>query len=752
MTVPSTKNVKTHTGNGVTTDFPFDFRIFQAGDLQVTLTLDDGTVEEWVLDTDYTVPATGLNTQSGGEIIAATAPADKSSLVIRRVLQPLQLTDLRNQGAFYAEVIEDLFDYIVMLIQQIGEDTSRSLKSPIGEDYWDAKNKAIKNLLSEEFPDEGDVVNAGWVYNYVAEALAGGGNVPTTRSWRFMGDGGDTYPVSGATSNRAENYIVSVDGVVLTPYDEYDIDINSSSLVMAENYDADREFNVLGIGILRTENEDYVQYVANVTELRALEGRANGRRISLTAYRDGWAATARGPVGGGEFVVDATDDTTADDDGYCIVTTSGSVRLKRVQDGPVEPVHFGAYADASISDDSGAVQKSINYAIRNSLPWRNSYPCRIDSQVTFQHPDSDQAVIGFSAEFGRGGALNSYVTGSVSGTDCDGFAVIVDGLQDSSFSGLRVDYANGTAGVAVRCRKATTIRNTFAAPSTTGGETASDRETTTKLGWRFVGNESVASGTGNACYLNKIIAPDFNIGYKLIESVVGDGDSATQQPNAQQVIGGVFSRYIIGWDVGDNDENVMSWPFFGFAGGVVGLEGGYTYCVRTSGSLNRLAFIAEPGSNSKPYDILDPAKWNSIELIQNTSDNGDDASAQSNQIKNRESLSGVHEVNADKAWASDGDGDIDFFGRNGASHSGSGLNKLRVWSRNSNSDNLEMGWISSTLCKAEVPNGNALQISSSWENPVKIGGLYVWGNSGSIWIKNGALPVSATDGSELATV
>ena len=45
MTVPSTKNVKTHSGNGTTTEFPFDFRIFDASDLEVTLTLEDGTVE-----------------------------------------------------------------------------------------------------------------------------------------------------------------------------------------------------------------------------------------------------------------------------------------------------------------------------------------------------------------------------------------------------------------------------------------------------------------------------------------------------------------------------------------------------------------------------------------------------------------------------------------------------------------------------------------------------------------------------------
>ena len=130
MTVPSTKNVKTHVGNGVTTVFPFDFRIFEAEDLEVSLTLADGTIEEWVLGTDFTVPAKWEDVQAGGEIIATTAPASGTTLVIKRVLDLLQQTDLRNQGDFLAEVIEDQFDRFAMQDQQISEVQGRTLQRP----------------------------------------------------------------------------------------------------------------------------------------------------------------------------------------------------------------------------------------------------------------------------------------------------------------------------------------------------------------------------------------------------------------------------------------------------------------------------------------------------------------------------------------------------------------------------------------------------------------------------------------------
>lgn len=154
MTVPSTKNVKTHVGNGVTTVFPFDFRIFEAEDLEVSLTLADGTVEEWVLGTDFTVPAKWEDVQAGGEIIATTAPASGTTLAIKRVLDLLQQTDLRNQGDFLAEVIEDQFDRFAMQDQQISEVQGRTLQRPLAGGGWNALGYPIKNLGASVDPND----------------------------------------------------------------------------------------------------------------------------------------------------------------------------------------------------------------------------------------------------------------------------------------------------------------------------------------------------------------------------------------------------------------------------------------------------------------------------------------------------------------------------------------------------------------------------------------------------------------------
>lgn len=344
MTVPSTKNVKTHLGNGVTTVFPFDFRIFQAEDLEVSLTLADDTIVPWTLGTDYTVAEKWEDVQSGGEIIATAAPDDGTTLVIRRVLEPLQETDLRNQGAYYAEVVERVFDRLTMLIQQVIEDAGRSLKHPIGEDFWDGEGKAIKNIITATIADAQDVANVGWVQEYVTDILAGGGGaIPET--YLLLGDGVETtFPLPGIEISASSAYTVTIDGLDMRPKvnetDDWDyrIDVENEQIIFLEPPPApasagDKLVMVRVLGykrgitqgdativtadgtstslslsvwmkrLLDAESaiQKRVKYVDNVTELLALTGLVDGQRIRVTAYQDGWAGTARGPKGGGMF-------------------------------------------------------------------------------------------------------------------------------------------------------------------------------------------------------------------------------------------------------------------------------------------------------------------------------------------------------------------------------------------------------------------------------------------------------------------
>ena len=129
MTVATSSNRVDYTGNGSTTVFSFSFRIFENSDLVVTQATDEGVETELTLGTDYTV--SGAGSYNGGSITLGTALTDGYSLTIQRVLEITQETDLRNQGQFFAETHEDVFDRLVMVTQQLQEQIDRSAKLPV---------------------------------------------------------------------------------------------------------------------------------------------------------------------------------------------------------------------------------------------------------------------------------------------------------------------------------------------------------------------------------------------------------------------------------------------------------------------------------------------------------------------------------------------------------------------------------------------------------------------------------------------
>lgn len=139
MTVSSTTNRNGYTGNDSTATYAYSFKIFETSDLVVIVTkTSDNTETTLTLTTDYTV--SGAGDTSGGNIVlvdASQAWMSASSfldtgytLAIRRVLPLTQLTDIRNQGAFYPEGHEDQFDKLLMVSQQQQDEIDRASKLP----------------------------------------------------------------------------------------------------------------------------------------------------------------------------------------------------------------------------------------------------------------------------------------------------------------------------------------------------------------------------------------------------------------------------------------------------------------------------------------------------------------------------------------------------------------------------------------------------------------------------------------------
>lgn len=130
MTVPTeTARSGPYLGNGVTDTFAYEFRILAETHLRATI-VDGGGIESVLtLGADYSV--TDVGNTSGGSVILTGPLASGLQLVITRNVPATQETDLENQGAFLAEVIETALDKATMLIQQEGERSDRTVTLPV---------------------------------------------------------------------------------------------------------------------------------------------------------------------------------------------------------------------------------------------------------------------------------------------------------------------------------------------------------------------------------------------------------------------------------------------------------------------------------------------------------------------------------------------------------------------------------------------------------------------------------------------
>ena len=137
MTINSTtRKTNNLVGNGNTATYPFAFKVFTDADV-VVKKLEVSTSIETTLtlgaNNDYIVTLNeDQNGNPGGSITLKSGGNNQNlangfQLVITSALEPLQGTDLTNQGGFYPEVINDALDKAVILHQQQQEKLDRSI-------------------------------------------------------------------------------------------------------------------------------------------------------------------------------------------------------------------------------------------------------------------------------------------------------------------------------------------------------------------------------------------------------------------------------------------------------------------------------------------------------------------------------------------------------------------------------------------------------------------------------------------------
>lgn len=132
MTVSSSTDRATFPGNGVTTVFPLPFRFLANTDVQAWL-IDSATGELSPLSIGihYTLVGAGQPEQDGAavsQLKMLIAPDAGQSLFVQRIMEALQPTDIVNQGRFFPEVHELVFDRLTMLAQQNAGEISRAVR------------------------------------------------------------------------------------------------------------------------------------------------------------------------------------------------------------------------------------------------------------------------------------------------------------------------------------------------------------------------------------------------------------------------------------------------------------------------------------------------------------------------------------------------------------------------------------------------------------------------------------------------
>lgn len=164
MAIGSGVPYNVHTGNGVTTTFAYGFTVLAAADLVATV---DGAV------TGVTV--SGVGDAAGGSVAFSVAPADGAQIILRRVLDLVRLVEYQRNGDLLAATINADFDRLLMMIQGIDADSSRSVRAPFPEELDDmpASTSRAGALLS--FDSDGQPDATSFSAAQVAAAITAAG-------------------------------------------------------------------------------------------------------------------------------------------------------------------------------------------------------------------------------------------------------------------------------------------------------------------------------------------------------------------------------------------------------------------------------------------------------------------------------------------------------------------------------------------------------------------------------------------------
>ncbi|QPK02035.1 phage tail protein [Enterobacter mori] len=155
MSVPNQTPYIIYNANGITTVFPFEFYIINAGD--ITVTINGETVTS-----GYTV--SGAGNVGGGDIIFLTPPVAGSVVMLERIVPTYRLTDYQDNGDLLADTINKDFDRLWMAIQRSFIYLGLALRRPLFGGPFNAEGYRIENLADPV--NDQDAATKAWVKQF----------------------------------------------------------------------------------------------------------------------------------------------------------------------------------------------------------------------------------------------------------------------------------------------------------------------------------------------------------------------------------------------------------------------------------------------------------------------------------------------------------------------------------------------------------------------------------------------------------
>lgn len=195
MSVPNQTPYNIYTANGLTTVFPYEFYLLNAGDLAVSI---NGTII-----TGYTL--SGIGEVGGGDVLFLTPPATGATILIQRDVPAIRLTDYQDNGDLLADTVNKDFDRLWMAIRQAYLYLGFALTRPITGGPFNAKGYRVENLADPV--NDHDAVTKSYAASMLTRVLRVPENhvgiVPkvSIRSNMLLGfnDVGDPVAIAGQT-------------------------------------------------------------------------------------------------------------------------------------------------------------------------------------------------------------------------------------------------------------------------------------------------------------------------------------------------------------------------------------------------------------------------------------------------------------------------------------------------------------------------------------------------------------------------